>query len=115
MTQPWWTDNLFGVWLGVATTVVAVGLALTCAWFALRGERRVLAMRANIGVAVFGAACVALCGLALLQGQHFRVWYPLLMMGAMPLIMFGPNMIALNWIYRQRETRRLAAEELRRS
>ena len=115
MADPWWTDNMFGVWLGVGNAALVIVLALACAWLAYTGRRRTLVMRINIGAAAFGAACMALCALAVMQGQHFRVWYPLLMMGAVPLVMFGPNLIALNWIYRQRETRRLAAEELRRS
>ncbi len=111
----WWTDNFFGVWLGVGHAIIVACLGMACAWFIYHGQKRQLVTRIVTGASAFGVLCLAACLLALLQGQPFRVWYPLAMMGGMSVLMWVPNLIALDWLYRRHDSRRLAAEELRRS
>ena len=111
----WWTDTFFGVWLGIGHAIIVAGLAAVCAWFIYHGQRRRLVTRIIMATSAFGVFCLAACGIALLQGQPFSVWYPLAMMGGMSVIMSGPNLVALDWLYRRHDSRRLAAEELRRS
>lgn len=113
--QPWWTDNYFGVWLGVAHAGAVVVMAIACGWFIYRGERRETVRRILIGVTAFGAVALVTGLVALATAQHFRVWYPLLMMGGMSVLTLFPNLIALDWLYRRSDSRRLAAEEFRRS
>lgn len=111
----WWTDNFFGVWLGVGHAIVAVILASASAWFVYHGQRRALVTRTLTVMSIFGAVCLAASILAVLQGQHFRVWYPLAMMGGISILTWLPNLMGLDWLYRRHDARRLAAEELRRS
>lgn len=113
--QPWWTDNYFGVWLGVAYAIAAVIIASACAWFIYRGERREIVRRTVMSATALGAAALVACLAAFATGQHFRVWYPLAMMGGASVLTLVPNLIALDWLYRRHDNRRLAAEELRRS
>jgi hypothetical protein len=110
----WWTDNFFGVWLGVGHAAIVVVLASASAWFIYHGQRQQLVTRTIMAMTAFGAACLAASLLAVAQGQHFRVWYPLMMMGGISVLTCLPNLMALDWLYRRHDARRLAAEELRR-
>ena len=95
--------------------IVAVILGSASGWFVYHGHRRELVTRTLTVMSAFGAVCLAACILAVMQGQHFRVWYPLAMMGGISVVTWLPNLMALDWLYRRHDARRLAAEELRRS
>ena len=63
---------------------------------------------------IAGALSLVAGLVALASGQPYHVWYPLVLLGGIPTLVFGFLWPAMRQRYIQAEQRALAAEEIRR-
>ena len=115
---PWWTayeGNLFGAIGGSVIGVVGGTLGAVAGVLAPRGKGRrpVLATFAALITAGVALLCVGL--VAVLRGQPYHVWYPLVLIGGIVTVVLTCTLPGVRARYRQAEARRLDAESLRRS
>ena len=113
--QPWFEDwGLVGTLLGVGVGLLSGVYGMVFGICAPRGKAKGLLYGLHWFSLLLGLAVLAAGVTALIGGQPYRVWYPLLFSGAIVTVLiigFTP-MIKLR--YRQAEHRKLNAEEVRR-
>ena len=116
--DPWWTAQQAG-WLGgIGGTVCGVFGALLgtvggiCA---PRGKCKGLVHLLIMGPLCLGALWLVAGVVAIVMGQPYHVWYPLVLLGGITTFVFGALLPVFRARYRQADVRRLEAEELRRS
>ncbi len=114
--QPWFEDwGLVGTLLGVGVGLLGGTYGTVVGICAPRGKAKGLVYGLHWFSLLLGLAVLAAGVTALIRGQPYGVWYPLLFSGAIVtglMIGFTP-MIKLR--YKQAEHRHLSAEEFRRS
>ncbi|MGB8401093.1 hypothetical protein [Bradyrhizobium sp.] len=117
MAVPWFDDpNHFGAWcgaaLGVLGGVIGTLSGVTGAMAARGIGRRVVLpiwwTSAALGVLLLAAGLVALVG-----GQPYAIWYPLMLGGSVIAVVEGALLPTIYRRYRDAEERQLAAAELR--
>ena len=112
--QPWFEDwGLVGTLLGVGVGLLGGAYGMVFGICAPRGKAKGLLYGLHWFSLLLGLAVLAAGVTALIRGQPYGVWYPLLFSGAIVtglMIGFTP-MIKLR--YRQAEHRQLSAEEFR--
>lgn len=114
---PWWDES--------ATTIVIVvgaGLGATAGilgaasgTLAPRGIGRGPVVTLHSLYVLTGLVSLAAGIVAVVSGQPYRVYYPLLLIGFILSVVMTPLLPILLIRYRQAEHRRLEAEEIRRS
>ncbi len=113
--QPWFEDwGLVGMLLGVGVGLLGGAYGTVVGICAPRGKAKGLVYGLHWFSLLLGLAVLAAGVTALIGGQPYGVWYPLLFSGAIVTVLmigFTP-MIKLR--YRQAEHRKLNAEEFRR-
>src|SRR5882672_6925304 len=115
---PWWNPQQAGWIGGIAGSILGIvgGLAGTLAGIlAPRGKARRFIMTTFSCMIALGVVALAAGIVAVILGQPYAVWYPLVLLGGIMSIVAGSIMPALRLRYRQAEARRLEAEELRRT
>ncbi|HIF98079.1 MAG TPA: hypothetical protein EYQ54_13820 [Myxococcales bacterium] len=115
---PWFsarTGNLVGGWGGGILGIVCGTLGAACGALAPSGTGRTFVLCSMTVIASLGV-CVLIAGLsALTLGQPRAVWYPLILLGALPAIVVGLGIPVIRKRYAEAELRRIDAEALRRS
>jgi hypothetical protein len=116
--DPWWTAQqagLFGAIGGSAIGVLGALLGTVGGIGAPRGKCKgpVFSL---IGIALgLGALSLVAGVVAVIAGQPYHVFYPLLLGGGITSVVFGAALPVFQARYRQADMRRLDAESLRRS
>ena len=115
---PWWTDQQSGLVGGIAGSVLGIlgGVFGTVAGIcAPRGKCKGLVF--GLAVLLIGAGIISLIAgvAAVLLEQSYGVYYPLILMGFICTVSVGPAAFVIHQRYREADSRRLDAEELRRS
>lgn len=110
-SSAWWSGTTAGWIGGIFGSLVGLGGALI-GILASRGRSRRLVLGLVLGLVVLGACSVAIGVVAVLLGQPYAVYYPLLLLGGISLFVFGMNWPMLRARYRQQELRRMQAEDL---
>ncbi len=116
--NPWWTayeGNLFGAIGGSVIGIVGGTLGALAGVLAPRGKGRGPILGSFVALILLGVAMLALGLIAVLRGQPYHVWYPLVLCGGILSLVLTCILPGLRTRYRQAEARRLDAEELRRS
>ena len=114
---PWWTDQQAGLIGGIAGSGLGIlgGIIGTLAGiFAPQGKCKGLVFGLcffAIGVGVF---CLITGLVALILGQPYGVYYPLLLIGILGTAVVGGITPVIRMRYREADNRRLEAEDLRR-
>ncbi len=113
--EPWWDNaGLAGAILGGGTGVLGAIYGTTLGVLAPRGRCRTAVFALHGAWMVLGFALLAGGLTALLAGQPYGVWYPLVLSGAISAMITLILTPVLRVVYRQAEHRRLQAEEFRR-
>jgi MFS family permease len=115
---PWWTQQTAG-WIGAiagsANGILGGVIGTVAGIYGQRGKGKRL-VYALVAVALVGGAASLAVGLfALMTGQPYMVWYPLVLIGGMDTLLFSVLTPVIRRVYRQAEARRMEAEELRRT
>ena len=115
--DPWWTAQQAG-WIGGAlgslVGLLGAGLGVSVGLLLPKGRGKALVF--GLGLAGLGVGVLALVAgaAALLMGQPYHVWYPMVLCGVIATLVIGINLPVLMNRYKQAEARRLDAEQLRR-
>jgi hypothetical protein len=112
MAEPWFDADRWG-WL--PWTVLAVAGVIWGVSFAVlgpRGKGRRVVVTTGWLLLAASAALLAAGFLALGSDQPHRVWYGLVLAGAIGMIVFGLNAPMASKVYRATEARRSAARDL---
>lgn len=119
MSEPWFDPLWFGVLFGSIAGGVGgslIGLMGALAgWLAPQGKGRTLLLGGFGVAAVLGVGMVGVGLYALVVGQPYAIWYPLVLCGAMYAIVCGSLYPVLRLRYAQAEQRRIDGEALRQS
>jgi MFS family permease len=106
-------------WIGgIGGSVVGIlgGVSGTLAGIlAPRGKARRFVMTLFISMIAVGAVVLGVGIVAVIVGQPYAVWYPLVLLGGIMTIVTASIFPGLRARYRQAEARRLEAAELRRT
>lgn len=115
---PWFsahTANLIGGWGGATVGVLGAIVGSTVGTMAPKGQGRgfvlgLMGFCIVLGAIVFGTGITAVS-----LGQPYAIWYPLVMLGALPAGIMGALFPMVRRRYAEAEQRRLDADALRRS
>lgn len=117
MDAPWFDPVTFGAWFGAI--VGGGGGALCGIWGALcgilspRGKGRKVILGGMFMFVIIGLILSGVGLFALLSGQPYGIWYPILMAGLMFAIIPGVLIPVIRKNYQEAENRRIAAESIR--
>lgn len=114
---PWWTGQEAGLYGGIGGSVIGVlggTLGMLAGVLAPRGKGRRLVYAAFFTGIAAGTVLLAAGLFALLRGQPYHVWYPLVLGGGILTLVLGALLPVLRVRYRQAEAYRMEAEDLRR-
>ena len=115
--EAWWSASSAG-WIGALGGGLGalVGIyGAVAGMLAPRGKARALVLGLHAGLLAIGLLAAATGLAALLVGQPYHVWYPLLLGGGICSAVFGGLLPVVRMRYGEAERRRLAASELRRA
>lgn len=115
---PWFsahTANLIGGYGGSAVGVLGAIVGSTAGTMVPKGKGRrfvlgIMTFSIVLGTIVFGVGITAVS-----LGQPYGIWYPLVMLGALPAGIMGALFPMVRRRYAEAEQRRLDADALRRS
>ena len=104
----WWSDRTAGIAGAVAG--IAIGLlGAFVGWAIARGRSRRLVVGVCAACTVVGVALLAAAVVALLRGQPYAVWFPLLLSGGLLASIFGAAVRRARVTYAGIELRRMRA------
>jgi peptidoglycan/LPS O-acetylase OafA/YrhL len=102
-------------WFSTETATYFGAIGAICGVMVPKGKGRsfilpMLLVLACLGVVVLGVGVVAL-----VLGQPYAIWYPFMLLGFIPAVVFGSLDPGMKRLYAQAEQRQLEADALRRS
>jgi MFS family permease len=115
MVEPWIEPNTFGAYVG--GILGGGGGTLAGLWGALagmlapKGKAKALVLGLGIAIASSGAIIAGIGLYALVVGQPYGIWYPLLLGGGILMIVCGCLVPVVRKRYSEAEARQLAAEQ----
>jgi hypothetical protein len=112
----WWTaqqGNMIGAIGGSAIGILGGLIGAAGGILAPRGIGKLLIVGTMLVVTALGVAVLGAGIVALVESQPYHVYYPLLLCGGIPALVFGSLIPVVLMAYRRAELNRLAAEELR--
>ncbi len=104
----WWDDPTGGLVGGVAGTLLGC-LGGLIGLLASLGKGRSLVMFLMAAIALSGCVALAAGVVAVTQSQPYAVYYPLLLIGGLSVVIFGPLRGTLRKRYEQLELRKMEA------
>lgn len=117
MNEPWFDPDVFGAWFGA---IVGGGGGTLCgvlgalAGYALpRGKGRRIIPALMAVIAGLGVLMLAVGITALIAGQPYGIWYPLVLCGVIFGGVMGTLLISMRWAIQAAERHRMEAEDLR--
>ncbi len=113
----WWSEAVgiyVGAFGGAGVGVVCGTYGAVAGVLAQKGQARRAVLGFHVGMLV--AAVLTLLGsiIAVIAGQPYHVFYPLLLLGGIPSFVLGGLLRPMRQRYVAAEQRRLEAEEIRR-
>ena|SRR5437867_3258613 len=119
MTEPWFDPLRFGaLYGGIGGGVVgALGgtLGALTGWLAPKGKARSQIVGGFVVMLALGVIHLVAGLFALISGQPYGIWYPLVLLGAVMTIVFGALLPTVRRRYQDAEMRRIQAAALRRT
>ena len=115
--DPWWTQQaagLVGGGLGGLVGVLGAVVGVVAGVYAPRGRGKGVVVGGLWVMIGLGVVCLVGGVVAVVVRQPYHVFYPLLLIGFVASVVGGCNAPVVLRRYRQAESRRLSAEELRR-
>ncbi len=109
--EAWWTDRVGGYIGGVGGVVIGLFSALF-ALLVVRGRARKQVVSAMGLLSLAGLASLGAGVAAVLRDQPYGVWYPLVLLGALGVALFGGGAFLAIRRYRQAELRRVQAMDV---
>lgn len=118
MTTPWVDPQLFGMWYGGIIGGVVLGggggtLGGLAGLWAPRAKGRRWILGGMQAFLTFGLIQATVGIVALLSGQPYGIWYPLLLCGGISTLVMGLSLPRIRRTYAAAENRRVQAEDLR--
>jgi hypothetical protein len=113
----WWTSEqagLYGAIVGSAIGILGGIIGTAAGYLAPRGQARLVIYALCGFVAIIAFAADVLGVVALAIGQPWRVWWPLILLGAITSLVSLGTFPTVRARYREAELRRLEAEDIRR-
>jgi hypothetical protein len=107
----WWSDRTSGLFGGIAGGAVGV-LGALLGGLASRGRARRFVLRSLVGGAIVGAVAVAAGIVAVVTGQPYAVWFPLLLFGVILGAVFGGLIPSVSARYEAMELQKMRAHDL---
>ena len=119
MSEPWFDPNTFGAWFG-AIVGGGGGTLIGClgglvGYLAPRGKGRRFVLATMVSIVVVGLVMLGVGLFALLSGQPYGIWYPLVLCGGLFAIIDGSLIPMVRRRYSEAEHRRMEAEAIRQS
>ncbi|MEM9166546.1 MAG: hypothetical protein AAGB48_05920 [Planctomycetota bacterium] len=117
--QPWFSQQMAGIWGGAVGGGVYGGLLIGCGGGAVcgplaqAGRARGFVMGYMLAMVVLAIGFVLAATVALLTGQPYHVWYPFMLMGAIGLSVCVPGVFMFRSRYAIAEQRKLEAAAVR--
>jgi len=119
MTEPWFDPIRFGVVYGGfgGSALGALGgiLGVATGYLAPRGKGRNLILGAFTIFLIIGVLNLLIGFYALISGQPYGIWYPLVLIGVILTAVMGGLLPVVKKRYTESESRRLNAAALRQS
>lgn len=104
----WWSDRAAGFIGAIGGSAMGI-LGAAVGALSSRGRARRFVLSVSVGAAALGVVLIAVCGLALAQGQPRAVTFTLGLSGGLLAVIFGSLIPRLRRIYAQAELRRMRA------
>lgn len=119
MAEPWFDPNTFGAWFG-AIAGGGGGTLVGCfggliGYLAPRGKGRRFVLSTMAVIVVLGMVVLGIGAFAMVSGQPYGIWYPLVLCGGLFAIIVGCLFPAVRRRFEQAERRRMEAEAIRQS
>jgi hypothetical protein len=114
----WWdaqTAGLIGGVVGGGLGALGGVFGAVAGTLSPKGLLRRTVLTIHAGFVVIGAGALAAGLYAIIEGQPYHVFYPLLLIGLVLCAVMGPLFFVVRMRYRWADQRRLDAEDLRRS
>ena len=108
--DPWWTSagaSLVGGLGGGAVGLLGGLLGTLMGTLGPKGKARGFVLGLHLALVVFGALVLAAGIVAVVGGQPYGVYFPLLMLGGIMACVFGGLLPVTRGVYQQAEGRRL--------
>ena len=119
MSEPWFEPNTFralyeAIGGGVGGTLMGCfgGLA---GYLAPKGKGRRFVLGTMFVLAILGLIQLGIGLVALLTGQPYDIWYPMVLVGGIMTVVIWPLVPVVRHRYTQAEHRRMEAEAIRNS
>jgi hypothetical protein len=107
----WWSVRMGGVIGGIGGSVLGI-LGGLIGMLAGMGKLRRLVVATCVLLIVLGAICFAVGAVALLIGQPYGVYYPLLLVGGLTAGILGALLPSIRRRYEEAELRKMAAMDI---
>lgn len=120
MAEPWFEPNTFGALFGAIVgggggTLIGIFGGVAGSYLIPRGKGRGFVLGTLVTVAGLGLVMLAIGIYALVVGQPYGIWYPILLCGVIFSVVCGSMVPAIRKQYAAAEQRRLEAESIRSS
>lgn len=111
VSDAWWGDRIGGIFGGIFGAVLGClgGLIGTLAGC---GRARTFVMSLMVAIVFIGSALIVAGTAALLVGQPYAVWFPMLLCGVIATLVFAPMWRTIHRRYEQRELEQISAVDL---
>jgi hypothetical protein len=111
-TGAWWNGRQGGL-IGATSGTLLGALGALVGWLGARGRAARFVLGLMVGLASAGVLALGAGGFALYRAQPYAVWYPLVLGGALLLILALSGYPRLRARYRELELRRMQAFDAR--
>lgn len=103
---PWWSDRAAGLWGGIGGAVIGILGGLIGTLTSL-GKAGALVLGIARGLVVLGLVSLIVGIVAVVQGQPYAVYYPLLLTGFIVTFVIGLNLRTIRLRYEQVEMQKM--------
>ena len=114
---PWFSDRtgiMIGAFGGAGVGLLGGAIGVAGSLLVPKGKGRGFVLGMLMTGMICGIICLLVGITALILGQPYAIWYPLVMLGAVPAAVMGGLLPAIRKRYAEAEQRRMDADDLRR-